>query len=99
MKNFIPKGYFAGQKPHLIEVAALHCTQVIPGSWYPPGSSIPGHDVGCCKTSSWKRAVSHPLAVIWGLQNISQRPIFFVDLASQHRETINRHPNERSPLL
>lgn len=34
MKNFIPKGYFAGQKPHLAEVAALHCIQVIPGSWY-----------------------------------------------------------------
>lgn len=60
MKNFIPKGYFAGQKPHLIEVAALHCIQVIPGSWYPPDSSIPGHDVVSVKLQVGKElSVTH----------------------------------------
>lgn len=97
MKNFIPKGYFTGQKPHLIEVATLHCIQVIPGSWCPPGSSIQGHGVVSVKFQVGKELSSHPLALIWGLQNIS--PIFFVDLASQHRETINCRLNERLPLL
>lgn len=44
-KNFSPKGYLPGQKPHLIKVIILHCTSAISGSWYPQGSSIKGHDV------------------------------------------------------